>query len=184
MQITEEQLKKYTCNLEKKFMEDFFKENQEEFILGDLIDTNKMLEHLNSYSEVNDKSKEFYYILCRKKFKDVPINLIKKYEKKFGLKNCGLDLYNSFGCYNSNLLIDCNEIHNSFGCIKCKFSKHLLYCDGIKHQDYMVFNKKVTPKRFSELIKLKPIELKKTPEFNSTIYNKINVKIDFIYRLK
>lgn len=184
MQITEEQLKTYTCNLQKKFMEDFYKENQEEFMFNGLIDTNKMLEHLYSYSEINDKSKEFYYIFSRKYFKDVTINLIKKYETKFGLKNCGLDLYNSFGCYNSNLLIDCNDIHNSFGCIKCKFSKHLLYCDGIKHEDYMAFNKKVTPKRFSELIKLNPIELKRTPEFNMQIYIKINSKIEFIYRLK
>lgn len=184
MQITEEQLKKYTCKLQKKFMEDFFKENQKEFMSNNLIDTNKMLEHLYSYQGINDKSKEFYYIFSRKHFKDVTTDLIKKYENKFGLKNCGLDLYNSFGCYNSNLLIDCNDIHESFGCVKCKFSKHLLYCDEIKHEDYMAFNKKITPQRFSELIKLNPTELKKTPEFNMGIYVKVNFKIDFIYRLK
>lgn len=186
MYLSEEQLKKYSCKLEKKFIEDFLEEYRSRvwFDQTDLYDSNDMLEFLYGYPEVNDKSKQFYFYMCMKTFNDVPKNVQHKYYNKFAHSGCGKEIYNSYACSNSNLLIDCNDIKNSFGCNNCKFSHHLLYCDNIRHKQYMVFNKEVTRQRFNELISLSPEKLQSVPEFNPILYAKINSKIEYIYKLK
>lgn len=194
MLLAEEQLKKYTCKLEKKFFIDFLSEYQKEYMdewfeskdydIPQLYNSNDMLEFLYSYPEINDKSKEFFYFMCMKTFGDVPITLSKKFKVKFALINCGTEIYDSYACAHSNLLIHCNDIKQSFGCMKCKFSHHLLYCTDLRHKSYMAFNKPVTKQRFEQLIKLSPEELQKVPEFVPTIYNNINSQIEYIYKLK
>jgi len=186
MYLTEEQLKKYSCKLEKKFFNDYLKEYHWYPTLNmyELYDSNEMLEFLFDYPEVNDKSKQYFYFMCMKTLRDVPLALQKKYKIKFGLVNCGNEIYNSYGCAHANLLINCNDVKQSFGCDKCKFSHHLLYCTELRHKSYMAFNKEVTKQRFNELIKMSPEELQTTPEFNGGIYARINSMIEYIYRLK
>lgn len=188
MYLTEEQLQKYACKFEKKFFNDFLLEYKDNWInhfnKDGLYDSNDMLEFLFSYSEVNDKSKEYFYFMCMKTFSDVPSTLSKKYKIKFGLVNCGTEIYNSFGCAHANLLINCNDVKQSFGCDKCKFSHHLLYCSDLRHKSYMAFNKEVSRQRFEELTKMTPEQLQSTPEFNGGIYARINSLIEYIYRLK
>lgn len=188
MYLTEEQLKKYSCKLEKKFFQEFLEEYKTDwrstFNKDNMYDSNAMLQFLFSYPEVNDKSKEYFYFMCKKTFNDIPSTLSKKYETKFGLINCGNEIYNSYGCAHANLLINCNDVKQSFGCYKCKFSHHLLYCSELRHKSYMAFNKEVSKKRFDELIKMTPEQLESTSEFNGGIYTRINSLIEYIYRLK
>ena len=194
MKLTEEQLKKYTCKLERKFFNDFINEYQRDtmdewfysnnYAMPHLYDSNSMLDFLFNYHEVNDKSKQYFYFMCMKTFGDVPPSLQRKYKNKFGLDNCGTEIYNSYACAHSNLLINCNDIKQSFGCDKCKFSHHLLYCSGQRHKSYMAFNKEVTKQRFNELTKMSPEQLQAAPEFNGGLYAKINSMIEYIYRIK
>ena len=187
MLITEEELKKYTCSLEGKFMQQFrndYLDIQESMFDPGSYNTNDILDFLLDYPEVNDKSKQYFYFMCMKTFKDVSVALQKKYNAKFGIISCGTEIYNSYACAHGNLLINCNGIKHSFGCNKCKFSDHLLYCTEQRHKSYMAFNKQITKQRFEQLIKLSPSELEQTPEFNGAIYAQINSLIEHIYKLK
>jgi len=185
MYLTKKQINNYTCKLEEKFFKDF---NDEEISLiktyDNSYDTNAILHFLINYPEVNDKSKQYFYFLCVRKFKDVPWDLRQQYEKKYALKYCGDEIYNSYDCSLGNLFIDCNSLKQSFGCYKCKFSHHLLYCTNLRHKCYMAFNKPVTLKRFKELTRLNAEKLKTQPEFDKEIYNKINSSIEIIYKDK
>ena len=173
-------LKQQGCNLTNKFINDYKKEAIFVFE-NDMYDTNELLSFLYNYPEINDKSKEFFYHLCRLKFNDIPYKLSMQYQKKFGLTNCGPNIYNSYGCSNSNLLLNCNGISKSFGCSNCKFSNHLLYCENMRHKTYMAFNKPVSRARFKELIALTPEELQNTPEFNAAVFTKINSLNEYIF---
>lgn len=189
MYLNENQINQYTCKLGKKFFEDFKKEYPTRWWHSKenndiLYSTNDMLEFALTYSEINDKSKQYYYYMCKKTFADIDPKLEKKYNIKFAVFDCGNEIYNSFACKHSNLLINCNGIEHSFGCYKCKFSDHLLYCTDIRHDSYMAFNKKVTKERFDQLIKLSPQELEKVEEFDLRIYTRINSLIEYIYKLK
>lgn len=188
MYLTEEQLQKYACKLERKFIAAFMEEYKDNwynhFNTQGLYDSNDMLKFLLDYSEVNDKSKEYYYFMCMKTFNDVPSTLSKKYKIKFGLVNCGNEIYNSYGCAHSNLLINCNGIKQSFGCDKCKFSDHLIFCTEQRHKSYMAFNKPITKQRYHEIIAMSPEQLATIPEFNAEIYAQLTTRIEYIYRLK
>lgn len=189
MYLTEEQLKKYSCKLERKFYQEFLDEYRnnmwfDQIIQKEMYDSNDMLKFLFDYPEINDKSKQYFFFMCMKTFGDVPKDLIKKYTLKFALNNCGKEIYNSYACTNSNLLIGCNLVKDSFGCNNCKFSDHLIYCSNCRHCSYMAFNKEVTKARFNALIKMSPEKLQKTPEFHAGLYAEINAKIEYIYKVK
>ena len=182
MLIDEEQLKKQTCGLSRRFLSDYKEENGEPFY--NEYDSNDLLDFLFDYPEINDKAKQRFFYICVNEFKDVPKTLKELYLLRFGIKNCGTYIANSYACSNCNAIVDCNLLSDSLGCSKCKFSDHLIYCTDQRHKSYMAFNKDVTKKRFKELIKLTPEQLKNTPEFNSYIFENINSQIENYFKVK
>ena len=172
MLINEEQLYKQTCGLSRKFLSAYNEENGEPW--NNEYDSNDLLDFLFDYPEINDKAKQRFFYICMNEFNDVPKILKELYLLKFGIKNCGTCIDNSYACTNCNVVSDCNLLTDSFGCVKCKFSDHLIYCTQQRHKSYMAFNKEVSRKRFKELIKLSPEELTKVPEFDDKIYTLVN----------
>ena len=185
MILTREQFDKYTCAFSKKFISDFLKEQKGVLkYIEEVYDSNSLLEFLLDYPEVNDKSKEYYYLICVKTFNDIPQKLSKKYLGKFKLSNCGNDIYNSYDCSDSDELIDSSGIKKSRGCYNCKDSNHLLYCKDVRNRSYVVFNKYVSKERFNELKKMNLDQIKEEPEFNQNIYDKIKNKLKDLYKNK
>ena len=52
----------------------------------------------------------------------------------------------------SKFIYQSEELTNCYFCGFCKRCKNCIFCDGIEDEEYMIFNQKVSPKDFSEIL--------------------------------
>ncbi|MBU0667490.1 hypothetical protein KJ951_02330 [Patescibacteria group bacterium] len=65
-----------------------------------------------------------------------------------------INLYNSFFCK------DCDNSNDLAFCVNCDGCKNCIGCYGLRHKEYYVFNKKVTPQEYEKINK----EIRESPE--------------------
>lgn len=171
MYLTKKEIDKFACSMERRFLRDYETENGPGSLVDDGYETNDLLRFMLHYPEANDRTKQRYYYLCKRILGDVPTDLTKEYNKKFGISMCGLNVHDSYFCTLCDVISGCRGLKHCFSCSDCRFSDHLLFCHGQRHASYMAFDKKVTKKRFAELSKMFPEELRKQPEYDGALFD-------------